>query len=542
MKLLKKLFSDKRFFVAWLVVLFFAFFLRFFHLATVPFGFHRDELINVYVGRYILLNGQDLYGNAWPLFYFDKFGDFPPIFPMYLMGFSTFLFGVNEFATRFPSALLGALTAIPVYFLANLLYKNKYVSLLSAFLIAILPWHIVLSRMSAEGIVAVFCFVVGLLFLLRGVFLEKKKELLIAFPLLLITYFLYPSFRILMPLVVLPLIFAGRKTRTLVIVLVCILFVSTFAIASTPWGKARFNQTSVFSSAEVSNTIQAMTNDEGNNSAFVARAFHNKPVGYSREFLRQYFGYFSPNFLFMNGSTPHEYIVPDVGLLYIAFFLLFLGVLLPISVPIQKKLYYYFLYLLIISPIPAALTIDFTPHVHRALIMVIPIVILAPLGLLKIMHLTRQKKLVLLLFSAILAVEFVYFAHQYFFHISSYKSLFKNDGYREVTEYVVDNHQNYKTVYMPSVNLPLYYLFYTKDFDAGYAGKFNETSGQVAIDHIGNVHFLNTECPSDELKKHKPTGNILVIDSGICKTSKIFKQIGEIGRKDHSVAFKELTY
>ncbi|MBP7832471.1 MAG: glycosyltransferase family 39 protein [Candidatus Levybacteria bacterium] len=539
MRLVKKIKSDKKFSFFVIGVLFTAFFLRFFKLTSVPFGMHRDEIINVYVGRFILQNGADPYNNLWPLFYFDKFGDFPPIMPMYIMGLSTLVLGVNEFAMRAPAALFGALTVIPVYFLSYQLFQKKYPALLSAFLLAILPWHIVLSRMSAEGILAVFAFATGLVFLLKGVFNAQKKALYIALPFLLITYFLYPSFRILIPLSIFPLLLV-RKTRLIITAMLVLFVIVTLSISSTDWGRARFNQTSVFTSSEVSNTIAAMTQDEGHNDALLARVFHNKPIGYSREFARQYFSYFSPNFLFMNGSTPHEYIIPDVGLIYIVFFVLCLGVLLPVSVKYNKSAYYYFLYLLLVSVIPAALTIDFPPHVHRALVMTIPIVILLPLGLLKILEVVKRKNIVLVLFFGILLLECIYFSHQYFNHISSYKSLFKNDGFREAAAYADKNKSKYERVYVPSFNLPYFYLFYTNNFNKDLAGKFKMKQGQSGIDSVGNIQFLAAECPSDELQKKLPSGNILILDFGICNTPPGFTQIDKILRQDNSEAFKIL--
>lgn len=64
---------------------------RLIFLDTLPKSPHADEVMNAYVGRYILQNGFDLYGNPWPLIYFDNFGDYPNIMPMYLSGIFTIL-------------------------------------------------------------------------------------------------------------------------------------------------------------------------------------------------------------------------------------------------------------------------------------------------------------------------------------------------------------------------------------------------------------------------------------------------------------------
>lgn len=91
-------------------------FLRIYDLGQMPSGFHRDELHNAYAGRFILQNGKDIYGNSWPLLYFDTYGNYPPVLPMYLSGLSTYIFGTNVFAARFPIAVIGAALLFPLFF------------------------------------------------------------------------------------------------------------------------------------------------------------------------------------------------------------------------------------------------------------------------------------------------------------------------------------------------------------------------------------------------------------------------------------------
>ena len=74
--------------------------LRVLDLSNLPNGFFTDEVVSGYVGRFVLQNGVDPYGNVFPLFYFDKFVDFRVILPMYITGVFTFLFGSSEFAVR----------------------------------------------------------------------------------------------------------------------------------------------------------------------------------------------------------------------------------------------------------------------------------------------------------------------------------------------------------------------------------------------------------------------------------------------------------
>src|SRR5579872_5798244 len=137
----------KKFLPLFLIFLF-AFFVRIWHISSVPLGFHNDEVDVAYVGKFTLLNGHDPAGHFLPL-YFDKFGDFRPTGLFYLAGVSELIFGTNEFAARFPTVLFGALTAFPVYFLALFLFKKKSIGLLAVFF---LPFFLFFYKFLGVGI------------------------------------------------------------------------------------------------------------------------------------------------------------------------------------------------------------------------------------------------------------------------------------------------------------------------------------------------------------------------------------------------------
>ncbi len=522
--------------------------LRIYSLPSVPHAFHRDEVINTYIGRYILLNGVDLYGNKLPIFYFNKYGDYPPILPMYLSGIATFIFGVNEMSSRIIPAFVGGLIVFPIFFISQFIYKNYKLSLLSALFISIFPWHIVLSRSSSEGILAVTAFTTGLAFLFKGI--KNKNFFLVTSSLFLflLTYFLYPSFRLFIPLSLFPLpfIFRVNKYRNILILFIVISLLLTALIAQTKWGRARFDQTSLFGySNPVPERLKILSNDEGQNNIMFARIFHNKIVGYTHEFINQYLSYFSTDFLFIRGGSPPEYVVPDSGLLYITYFILLIGLALPFAVSIENRLYYYTLYLLAVAPIPSALTTDFVPHVHRSLIMTVPIVLIMPYGFLKIFSVFgRNKKryfsiaTYLLLF--FLFIETTYSMHQYFRHTASFKSVFRNDGATELAVTISDMKKKYSKVLMPVYgNLPIYYLFYTNDFNPLYVGKFH---GDLEIDYISNIEFKRDSCPSILMEKETIPQNTLIVDDANCKILSRYKEVRPpIFRKDGTRAYRFLV-
>lgn len=159
-------------FVIFLVALFF----RVYKLGIIPASFYVEEMTNTYVGKFILMHGKDIYNHWFPLLYFDKFGDYPPVLPLYLSGIGALILGTSEFAGRFPLAFIGALFIFPVYELAYLMFQKRSSALFAACIAAVTPWHIVLSRTTAEGVVGLTVYAYAILWILQGMFISDKKK------------------------------------------------------------------------------------------------------------------------------------------------------------------------------------------------------------------------------------------------------------------------------------------------------------------------------------------------------------------------------
>lgn len=546
-KFIKKIFA-REFWVLWLIFII-ALVVRVFNLENLPQGFYIEEMTNTYVGRFILLFGRDLYGHFLPLLYFDKFGDYPPVLPLYFSGISTFIFGVNEFAGRFPIALMGALFVFPMYSLGQFVFKNKTVSLFMAFIAAIVPWHVVLSRTTSEGIIALTFFALALLYVLKAITENKKNLLILSIVLCVLTYFLYPSFRVLTPLTFLPLYFfvpkEFKKMKRYIILTTAFFFVLTIAIASTPWGRARFEQTSFFSSKEIAQRVatrnQILSN--GSPNVLTARIFDNKIVGYTREFAYEYLAYFSPKYLFLEGGGQARYYnVPDQGLFYLSLLPLFaLALFIKRGKSPNENLFNYFVYLLVIAPLPAALTVDFTPHVHRSIFMIVPLIFIAGFGLLKIAHLKWKRISIAWIMVLFVSLEFIYFFQQYAIHGDQQDSVLRNVGDREMQTFVNKHKHEYNAVYMSVYDRnPIYYLFYANEFSKDFIGRFGAEMRFKG--NIDNIKFADSYCPSTTINLKTIHGKILTIESDKCKTPKEFKQILEIDRKDGTVAYRLFTF
>ena len=102
-----------------ILVLIIAAFLRFFQLGGNPPSLTWDEAAWGYNAYTIGLDGKDEFGKFLPYQYLESFGDFKPPVYAYLDIIPVKIFGLNEFAVRFPSALFGVLTVLVTYFLTK---------------------------------------------------------------------------------------------------------------------------------------------------------------------------------------------------------------------------------------------------------------------------------------------------------------------------------------------------------------------------------------------------------------------------------------
>ncbi len=524
-----------------------AFILRIFHLGSLPFNLMEDEVLSGYVGRFILENGVDLYGNPWPLFYFDKFGDYYIIGPMYLTGLSTFLFGVNAFAVRFPAAFFGSLIVFPVYVFTHFIFKNKKISLMSSLLIAITPWHLILSRSMVEGVIGSTIFLTGIVCFLM--FVEKKKIIWIisGIALVVVSYFIYHPFRLYAPVAFLPLVLIFPTVRKnsfsqlIPLVFVIISFITlTLYISSTPWGKGRFVQTSIFSPlARVEGRLQEQIFNMEGNRILEARIFHNKAVGYGREFITQYLSYFSPLFLFVQGGAESRYDVPEQGLVYFTYLLLIIASLLPIKtkVKVQDKYLLYYLYLLLLAPVPAAFTYFGAPNIHRSVFFVVLLVIPAAYGLYKLTSIKKYNVVIVPAVAVLLLGEFLYFWHQYSVQSDIYTAIRRNDAQRQVVEYIEANKSKYDKVYLPSEGtMSLYVLFYSQNFDPELAGKFKH---DVKLDSVGKYQFVESSCPAQDLEIEN--SGVLVVNRYDCGEPESFTKLETIKGKNKLLGFDLYT-
>ncbi|MBI2599051.1 glycosyltransferase family 39 protein [Candidatus Curtissbacteria bacterium] len=108
-----------------LAIILLAAILRFYKLGSTPPSLYWDEASLGYNAYSILKTGRDEHGKFLPTTNFAAFGDYKPPGYIYTTVPSIAIFGLTEFAIRFPSALFGTLTVLLTYLLAKKLFGES---------------------------------------------------------------------------------------------------------------------------------------------------------------------------------------------------------------------------------------------------------------------------------------------------------------------------------------------------------------------------------------------------------------------------------
>lgn len=494
----------KKNFLVLILILFLAAVLRLPFLSQIPAGFSGDEAVTGYSAYSILKTGRDEWGDLMPIT-FRSFGDYKPGLYTYLTIPSIAVFGLNEFATRLPAAIIGVLGVLVVYFLAQMLFKNPLLSAVSSLLLAVSPWHIHFSRIAFEGGLTAFLFPAGLLFYLKAA--EKQKFLPLAvifWGLNLLSYLPARLFTLLMVFVVVLLKKPKKlKIKTKIFTAVTILITVVLLIFASRMGSLnRFLDISIFSTnLEPLKQIQFESPLPRN----VTRIFDNKVIFYTTKFFENYLSYFSPTFLFTGSRPESSYLnMPGAPLLFgveIIFLIsaAFFAFQNPSTFPII------FLLWLILAPIPAAFTKDMM-NLHRATTFLPLFSIMSAYGAVNLVASVKEKfklNLTPLLLVVILAAS-IHFLQIYFLHLPQKPPESARYGYRQAIAFTESVKDNYERIIFTKYNSEpqAFVAFYTKTDPVFYQSEAAdwlrfETEGKKYLDQLpeyslGKYEFRDT--------------------------------------------------
>lgn len=498
-----------------LIIIVLAGLLRFYKLSVNPPALTWDEAAWGYNAYSLGIDGKDEFGRFLPLDYLESFGDFKPPVYAYLAILPVKIFDLNEFAVRMPSAFLGTLTVLIVYFLVRELFIRSRstqmvkqidadkLSLASALFLTISPWHVNLSRAAFEANVAQFFIVTGVwLFLLS---IRRNAWLLILSVIsFVVSLYTFNTARVVTPLLVLMLGIGfykqllQNKKMVLIAVLVGIIFSLPYAkFALTPQVKLRYHEVNIFSDLSIIETSnKEMEND---NNAWWSRLLHNRRWGYARSYARHYLDHFNPSFLFIKGDGNPKFSTQDVGQLYLWNLpFLIIGALYLFR---RKEGYWWIVPAwLLIGIVPAA-TARETPHALRILTtlptwqIVTAYGALGFLGWLGNLGVRRIFKSLVCVFGFLLLVfNLIYYLHGYYVHYPIEYSGEWQYGYKEAINYINDVESQYnKIVFTKALGRPyIYVLFHTRanpNLFRQSASVERETFGFVHVNGFGKYVF-----------------------------------------------------
>lgn len=499
-------------------------FLRFFMLGQNPPSLNWDEASTGYNAYSILLTGRDEYGTFLPLS-IRSFDDYKPALYIYLTVPSVATFGLTDFAVRFPSALLGSLTIIVIYFLTKEIFKDKgffeknseTISLTASFLFAVSPWSLQFSRAAYEGNIGLFFLLSGLLFLLK--FIEKPKYLFYAIPFLILSLYSYHSFRLIVPLFIVGfgMIYYKKLFQqklfviiALFIITICSLPIYSSFLFSAEGSGSRLSMVTIFGdSPELQKSIERLEYDHeiGN---FLGYFFENRRVVYALAIVKGYLDHYNPDFLFLHGDGGRQHHPVDFGMLYLFSLPFILIGAYNLIRNFSKRIGLLFL-LFIISPLASAVSTG-APHPVRAIIMAPLFDIFTAVGLIVVILWTTKVRFRLLnvrfsyMFIFLLlfcfSINFLYYINQYYIHTPREYGDFWQYGNKEAILYAKEHEDAYNNIIMSyQYDQPyIYYLYYNKVDPSWFQKNWNFTNTGVMPRFeriIGKYHFRNIDYKND---------------------------------------------
>jgi 4-amino-4-deoxy-L-arabinose transferase-like glycosyltransferase len=505
-----------------LLIIFLACFLRFWQLGQNPPSLTWDETAWGYNAYSLGIDGKDEFGRFLPLDYLESFGDFKPPMYAYLDVIPVKLFGLNEFATRFPSAFFGVLTVLIAYFLVKRIFWNsksrELYALFSAFFLAISPWHIMLSRAAFEANVATFFLICGVWLFLGGV-QEKKWYLSPSIASFVFSLYTFNTARIVAPLlgVILAISFwkiliQRKKQLGLAILIGIILILPTLRFLLSSQAQLRFKEVNIFSDID----IIKVTNQEikNNKEVWWSKVLHNRRVAYGLSYVKHYFDNLNPSFLFIKGDGNPKFSTQGVGQMYLwdlPFFAI--GALMLF----RKKSGFWWIIptWLLIGIIPAA-TARETPHALRIETTLPTFQILTAYGFVQFMFYIRKYakffKTLIIFFGILLFINVFYFLRNYFVNYPFEFSGEWQYGYKNSIRYVKSVEERYDNIYITNaMGRPyIYYLFYTKtspDLFRKDSVVKRDAFGFVNVDRFGKYNFLNGDT---EINRGRSVKNLFI--------------------------------
>lgn len=434
------------------LILIIAFFLRIYKVTSIPPSLNWDEVSIGYNAYSILKTGRDEWGVKFPL-NFKSYGEYKLPGQIYASIPAIAVFGLNEFGVRITPVIYGTLTVLLLYFLAKEISKKKGVGLLSAFLLAISPWHIQLTRASFESSFSVFWVVLGVWLFIKG-FKDRKFWLWSIVP-FVISIYTYNAARVFTPLFIFVLFLIYRK-EILKNLKVFLIGAAVFLISMIPLvifftsgqATARLKLVSILDDPGF---VQRVNKARGNTNfpEPLPRLIHNKVTHFAYVYAGNYLSHFTPDFLFINGAGHKQQHVQGIGELYAIqapFILLGIYFIFKNKNPWRWLLTAW----LLLVFVPVAITVDSIPNALRTILAVIPYEIFTAIGFWEVFRIFGNKKsvkgLLIGITAFLLLIQVRSYLNNYY---NIYPEAYSRDwqyGYKQAVDYIGAHYDDYDLI------------------------------------------------------------------------------------------------
>lgn len=542
--------SLKYLFLSLIVLL--AFFLRFYKVTDVPPSLNWDEVAIGYNAYSIMKTGKDEWGQFLPL-HFKSYGEYKLPTQIYASIPGIAILGLNDLGVRITPVIYGTLSIFLIFLLAQELFGRDEISLISAFFLAISPWHIQLTRASFESSFSVFWLLIGLWLLVKG--FKKPKWWIVSMIPLAITFYTYNSTRVFTPIFLVAILIIYRKKIWLhkhQLFLSVGLF-TLLMLPSIPFllnhANSRYQLVSVTDDPGLIPRVEEARNRSTLPSP-IKRLIYNKEVYAGSYIIENYLAHFTPGFLFISGAPHKQHHVQGMGeLYYFQFPILIFGIYLLFKRrhPFKGLL----LSWLFLAFIPVSVTNDSIPNALRTLIANPFYQLVSALGLYEGYRFIRRRHIAwnLTIIGGLLIIGIIQFMAYLYNFYNIYPKLYSRDwqyGYEQVISYINQNQNKYdEIVFSRTYGEPyMFTLFYLNYNPSSYQNnpdlnRFESNNWEWVL-KFGKFYFPDFTDPgthySDILAQNKGKKLLFIGKPGdFAKGSKILYQVNFL---DNSPAFE----
>ncbi|MDO8503279.1 MAG: glycosyltransferase family 39 protein [bacterium] len=474
--------------------------LRLWGLSNTPPHLTNDEAALGYNAYSILKTARDEHGEFLPVI-FKSFGDWKPGLYIYLDVPFIATLGLNEFATRLPSALAGILAIWLLYLIVLKLFNKPRLAILTSFFLAISPWHLQFSRGAWEANIALTLTLAGIYFFLTAVN-GVSRQLVYSAIFFALTLWTYQGAKLASAIIILGLVVAFFRDfikipRNIIINSVVLgVLISVPVLISLLQGKTgRLEVYSAFSYERPPEAIQEILKpDKVGVDSWQYVLFHSERLNFTRGILSRWFNHYSGRFLFFEGDwqNPRNG-VPNAGVILLLDSIFLLAGLVALA-RLGKNNAAIFLWLwFILASLPAALSRDQVQAV-RSFNMVIPLTIILALGVDywwgKRERFGRILIFVVPIFILSYLANYFYYLDQYWVHAPTKNSQYWQYGYKQMVEKVVPLENKYREIIIKQdyAQPYIFFLFYQK-YDPE---KYQKVSEEVFVpNQYGDVGLIS---------------------------------------------------